>query len=223
LKIIPGVDVLVARIADCQAALFPEEEAEVSRAVHKRRREFAAGRALACIALAELGHPPRPIPRLGRAPVWPPGIVGSITHSNEYVAVCVAEQTTHTAVGVDIEAARRVTDMLEARILTPEEMADTKVSDAGTLRFACKEAVYKAVDPMVGEFFGFHAVRIELDAQSGTFTAVPVQDGPFAEPVARGRGVFLQLWEHHLAGFYIGSVLNDPIPRSAGSSGRGAR
>ena len=97
LKIIPGADVLVARITDCEAALFPDEQAAVSRAVEKRRAEFAAGRSLARIALTEIGHAPCAIAQADRAPVWPLGIVGSITHSNDYVAVCVVNQTTHTA------------------------------------------------------------------------------------------------------------------------------
>ena len=43
------------------AALFPEEEKPVARAVEKRRRRFAGGRACARRALATLGFPPGPI------------------------------------------------------------------------------------------------------------------------------------------------------------------
>jgi len=195
--------VLVARITDCEAVLFPEEQAEVSWAVEKRRAEFAAGRSLARIALTEIEHAPCAIPQADRAPMWPSGIVGSITHNNEYVAVCVVNRATHAGIGIDIEAARRVTDDIETRILTPEEIGDTTVPDARTLRFACKEAVYKAVNPIVGEFFGFQAVRIDLDAPSGSFSAMPMHDGPFAEHVASGRGVFVAWRGHHLAGFYV--------------------
>ena len=194
---------LVARITDCEAVLFPEEQAEVSRAVEKRRAEFAAGRSLARIALTEIGHAPCAILQADRAPVWPPGIVGSITHNNEYVAVCVINRATYAGIGIDIEMARRVTDDIETRILTIDEIGDTTVPDARTLRFACKEAVYKAVNPIIGGFFGFQAVRIDLDALSGSFRGMPMHDGPFAEHVAGGRGVFVEWRGHHLAGFYL--------------------
>jgi 4'-phosphopantetheinyl transferase EntD len=119
------------------------------------------------------------------------------------VAVCVVNQANYAGIGIDIEAVRRVTDDIETRILTPEEIGDTTVPDARTVRFACKEAVYKAVNPIIGEFFGFQAVRIDLDALSGSFRGEPMHDGPFAEHVASGRGVFVAWRGHHLAGFYV--------------------
>lgn len=203
LTIAPGANVLAARIADCDAQLLPGEQDGVTRALAKRRMEFAAGRTLARIALTEIGHAECAIPQAGRTPVWPSGIVGSIAHDKEYVAVCVLSRETHAGIGIDIETAGRVTAELQARILTPAEIGDASVADAGTLRFSCKEAVYKAVHPIVGEFFGFQAVRIDLDMDSGSFRAEPMHDGPFASYVARGRGAFVQWRGHHLTAFYL--------------------
>ena len=45
------------------AALFPEEEAYVARAVEKRRREFTTGRWCARAALQQLGIAPAPLLR----------------------------------------------------------------------------------------------------------------------------------------------------------------
>ena len=203
----PDLDVLIARIAECDQALFPEEQMAISRAVEKRQHEFAAGRNLARKALKRLGQAVCAIPRNDRAPVWPEGTVGSISHSAELVAVCVAEARRYAGVGVDIERVGRVTDDIEARILTPAELADESIEDARTLRFACKEAIYKAVNPIIGEYFGFQVVRIDLDASphssEGSFSAEPVADGSYSEYVRAGAGRFQVVKGHQLAVFYL--------------------
>ena len=204
-EIAPDLDVLIARIAECDQTLLPEEQAAVSRAVEKRQREFAAGRNLAREALKRLGRAGCVIPRVERAPVWPEGTVGSISHSAELVAVCVAEARRFAGVGVDIEHIGRVTDDIQARILTPAELADDSIEDARTLRFACKEAIYKAVNPIIGEYFGFQVVRIDLEPSGteGVFTAEPVEDGSFSEYVRAGAGRYRLVEGHQLAVFYL--------------------
>ena len=200
---IPGADVLIGRIRDHLGPLFPEELPGISRAVEKRRREFAAGRNLARTALAGMGVAPCAIVQSDRSPVWPPGIAGSIAHTDEFVAVSVADRARYRGLGIDIETCGRVTDEIEAKILTPDEIGDVPIADARTLRFACKEAVYKAVHPLTGVFFGFHAVHIQLDGEKGTFNATPIENGPFAEYADRGRGVFVNWQGHHVAAFCV--------------------
>lgn len=76
------------------ADMLPSEEALVARAVDKRRREFATGRDCARRALSQLGWDEVPIlagPK--REPLWPAGIVGSITHCPGYCAAIVARST----------------------------------------------------------------------------------------------------------------------------------
>jgi 4'-phosphopantetheinyl transferase EntD len=209
LEIASDLDVLVARITECEPTLFEEEEIAIARAVEKRKREFAAGRNLAREALTRIGHAACAIPRIDRAPVWPDGAVGSISHSDELVAVCVAEARRYAGVGLDIEHVGRVTDDIEARILTPAELGDESIEDARTLRFACKEAIYKAVNPITGEYFGFQVVRIDLDASphssEGSFSAEPVADGSYSEYVRAGAGRFQVVKGHQLAVFYLGA------------------
>src|SRR5277367_2552834 len=66
---------------------------ELDRAVRARRTEFLAGRACARSALRKLadGRADDAIP-IGpdRAPVWPAGIVGAITHAHGFAAAAVA-------------------------------------------------------------------------------------------------------------------------------------
>jgi hypothetical protein len=62
-----------------RAALYPEEEAVVARAVDKRRREFTTARFCARTAMVALGRPPAPIlPGRRRAPGWPDGVAVGI-------------------------------------------------------------------------------------------------------------------------------------------------
>ena len=62
------------------AVLFPEEEAVISRAVEKRRREFRTVWLCARRALRELNLAPVAVlPGEHREPLWPPGVVGSMT------------------------------------------------------------------------------------------------------------------------------------------------
>lgn len=193
----------MAPLGACGLMLLPEEEAALtSAAAPLRRREFAAGRNLARAALTRIGLAPCAIPRADRAPVWPRGAVGSITHTRELVAACVARASDLRGVGIDLERAGRVAGRVRRRILTPTELTDHSVLDADTLRFACKEAIYKAVHPMVGEYFGFQAVKVEFVPENG-FVGRPQEEGRFAASVAQGEGRYLDVEGHHLAVFYI--------------------
>jgi 4'-phosphopantetheinyl transferase EntD len=100
-SIVP-VGVVAEEITGLVEATFPGEEEFIADAVPSRQREFIAGRACARRALTRLGRPPMVIP-VGphREPMWPPGVVGSITHCADYCAV--AEQTRFAALGVDAE------------------------------------------------------------------------------------------------------------------------
>jgi len=215
LEIASHLDVLIAPIADCDQTLFAEERVAIARAVEKRRREFAAGRNLAREALKRLGHAACAIPRNERAPVWPEGTVGAISHSAELVVVCVAETDRYAGVGVDIERVGRVSDDIEARILTPSELGDDSVEDARTLRFACKEAIYKAVNPIIGEYFGFQVVRIDLEPSgaAGAFTAEPLEEGSFSAYVRSGAGRYRVVEGHQLAVFYLATSAQQPTDK----------
>jgi 4'-phosphopantetheinyl transferase EntD len=73
------------------AVLMPGEEAVIARAVDKRRLEYITTRHLARGALARLGFPPVAIGTGGnREPLWPAGVVGSMTHCRGYRAAAVA-------------------------------------------------------------------------------------------------------------------------------------
>jgi enterobactin synthetase component D / holo-[acyl-carrier protein] synthase len=159
--------------------LFPEEKAVVARATEKRRREFAAVRACARSALADLGVPPGPIlPGLRGAPQWPPGIVGSMTHCHGYCAAAVARRQQLITIGVDAEPDEPLPGGVLELISLPAERArvrDLAAAAAGIswdrLLFCAKEAVYKAWFPLNGQWLGFTDADISIDPVDRTFSA----------------------------------------------------
>jgi 4'-phosphopantetheinyl transferase EntD len=159
------------------AVLFPAEEAVIARAVERRRREFATGRACARAALARLGQPPVAIlPGERGSPGWPPGIVGSITHCAGYRAAAVARASQVLAIGLDAEP----DEPLPGGVLDVISLPAERESLAGLARsapgpnwdrmlFCAKESVYKAWFPLTGRWLGFHDADITIDAAGGTF------------------------------------------------------
>jgi enterobactin synthetase component D len=135
-----------------------------------RKRELIAGRtALRTL----LGQEVAILPDDRGAPMLPAGWVGSISHKGERAAALIAPAE-QGFVGLDIELAAPPRLPIENRILTPRERA--RISDGRdvTLYFAIKEAVYKAVDPMVRRYVGFTEVELEI-ARDGS-CAVHVLD-----------------------------------------------
>ena len=101
-----GPDVALA-ITDPQGTPpppFADELACLSpSAVNKRQREFAAGRAAAHTAMANLGVPPQAILNGDdRAPIWPEGLTGSITHTRGCAIAIVARNSDVRALGIDV-------------------------------------------------------------------------------------------------------------------------
>jgi 4'-phosphopantetheinyl transferase EntD len=149
----------------------------------KRRREFRAGRQCARRALAELGiRDFSLLPATDRAPVWPVGVIGSITHTEDdrrdgggYCGVAVARATEVQGIGIDAEPAVALPSDLWKRVLDDEEhQFALGMPDPGLYArfvFSAKEAVYKAVYPIVRQFLDFSDVHIESASENGLFTA----------------------------------------------------
>jgi 4'-phosphopantetheinyl transferase EntD len=144
------------------------------------------GRAALRAALAELGCAiDDAIARDDRgAPVVPAGFVGSIAHKpTRAIALAARAAADGARVGVDIERAVAPRQPIERRVLTERELAVIGAGDrrAVTLRFAIKEAIYKAVDPFVRRYVGF--TEVELDVGAPGACAVRVVD-PARLPIA---------------------------------------
>lgn len=185
-QILPPSVVVVATREDRDAPLFPEEEQVVARAVEKRRREFTTARSCAREALARLGEQPAAIPTGPRGePLWPAGIVGSITHCDGYRACAVARTADLATLGVDAEPNQPLPDGLLADIALPEErelLRDLARRAPGThwdrLLFSAKESIYKAWFPLAQRWLGFEDAVVSIDPQRGSFSAHLLVPGP---------------------------------------------
>jgi enterobactin synthetase component D len=134
----------------------------------KRQREFFAGRWCAEQALLCLGAGSTHVGMAeDRAPIWPDGVVGSITHTGDFAAAAVAWAADIAGLGIDSE---RIIDPATAR-----DIADICMVDEATLFeaphgrsfcefctfvFSAKEAVFKCLFPLARKFLEFSDVRI---------------------------------------------------------------
>jgi 4'-phosphopantetheinyl transferase EntD len=205
-----GATVHAARIGSAPALLTPEEERHVAGAVPKRRREFAAGRACARAALAALGVPARSIPAgPAREPVWPAGVVGSLSHDGDFCVAAVHTRPAVPGLGIDLADAAPLDGALLPRICTPDEAraleraSRSPPCDGGKLVFCIKEAAYKCLFPLVREVFGFHDVAAELDLADGAARLQLTNDALFARLDVRLACRFRVAAGHVLAGVWI--------------------
>jgi 4'-phosphopantetheinyl transferase EntD len=147
-------------------ALWPSEASSASSFAPKRLREFRAGRQVARRALGELGLEPRALERdADGVPVFPSGLVGSITHtgrSHTFAAAAVLPGA--RGLGLDAETLRELGPEIGARIFGREELADfAKRPSLALIGFSAKEAYYKCVFPSLRQVLEFHDVHLTLE------------------------------------------------------------
>ncbi|GHD97000.1 4'-phosphopantetheinyl transferase family protein [Streptomyces naganishii] len=150
--------------------LFPGEREVLGDAVERRRREFTTVRACARKAMAGLGVPPAPVlPGVRNVPLWPAGVVGSMTHCDGYRAAALARASDAATVGIDAEPDGPLPQGVLESIALPRELAWARAGSGGgvhrdRLLFSAKECVYKAWFPMM---------RTELDFEDADITFAP--------------------------------------------------
>jgi len=156
------------------APLMPEEELVIARSVFKRRREFAAGRQCARTALARMGIQDFPLlSGSRREPLWPEGVVGSISHSDSACVAAVASAEHYRGIGVDLESDEPLSADLVRAVCCPDEvrcLTDTPGLDpmvVARIVFCAKESVYKCQFPTTRAFLDFYDVSIRLDSDGG--------------------------------------------------------
>jgi len=153
----------------------PAEAAHVELAGEKRRREFLGGRSMARQVLKDAGWPTSPIligPK--REPLWPGGIVGSLTHSEGHCAAAVALEEHIPALGIDLECRSGLDRKLWPRILTRTErenlarLPDDEQEGAALAHFSAKEALYKCLFPKARVWFDFQDAELAIDREAQT-------------------------------------------------------
>ena len=175
-------DLVYAELYDDPPGLAPlqEEEELIARSVAKRRDEFVTVRHCARVAMEKLGVAPAPILKGDKGePLWPDGVVGSLTHCKGYRGAVLGRNPSIRSVGIDAEPHDVLPDrVLEAISLPPERHAIAALPDGlhwDRILFCAKEATYKAWFPLTQRWLGFEDAHIsfEVDASglSGSFVS----------------------------------------------------
>ena len=133
----------------------------------KRKLEFQAGRFCADQCLQDLEVVGEVGQAADRSPVWPTGVIGSISHSDQWVWAVARMQDDISSIGIDTEPVADAITLqhLSGEILTESEnelgaKLDLSPAEVFTITFSAKESFYKCIYPMNPVFFGFLDVQV---------------------------------------------------------------
>lgn len=150
--------------------------AHLQRAVSKRRAEYLASRYAARMALASEGITDFLLLNDSqRAPIWPAGFCGSLSHSAQRAVLLTAAARPQRRIGIDTEqlmSSERAAELSEA-ITTPRERQWLQqhaipLATGVTLAFSLKESLYKALFPTLRQFMDFNSAEVvALDVEKG--------------------------------------------------------
>ncbi len=157
--------------------IYPEEQDCVPNVATKRYREFTAGRLCAREVLKKSGIDNFPL-LVGnnREPLWPPGIVGSISHCRDNCIVVASRDKRIAGLGVDIENIAPLEEEITSLVCRQKEKQwITHVSEPGhpdwaKIIFSAKESVYKCLFPIKNIYLDFKEVQIEFDILRNKFS-----------------------------------------------------
>lgn len=190
-SILPTNVACAEQVGAFSGVLFDEELQSVARAIATRKIEFAAGRACARRALGMLGSPEQAIRSgVGREPLWPEGIVGSITHCTEYCAAAVAHAEEVLSIGIDAEPNATLPAEVIQKIGTRSELAMLSRLPQSSicfdrLLFSVKESIYKAWYPLTHEWLGFEEAEVDIDPIHCILAIKVCPKGDFTSEVSR--------------------------------------
>ena len=131
------------------------------------------------------------------APELPADVTGSISHKRTLAVALAAPRQNGISVGVDIEPVPAVSSLgesgwdnrpdISSRVMTPDELAlladipERLRRREVILHFSLKEALYKAINPLIGRYVSFQEAVV-LPAADGTVAVtlnLKKQEGPF--------------------------------------------
>lgn len=168
------------------STLMPQEHAAIARAVPVRRAEYATVRYCARQALSRLGYAAAPIlSGKNREPIWPDGVVGSLTHCDGYRAAAVSNSPGLASVGIDAEAHQPLPDGVDEIVTVGGEIqmlarlaAAYPTIHWGRVLFSAKESIYKTWYPLTRAWLDFTECELVIDAEHGLFTGHLRVPGP---------------------------------------------
>lgn len=194
--------------ADMAASLPPQ----LLRAVPKRKAEFLAGRKCAAEAIRRLtGQALFPGMGEDRAPIWPEGVVGAISHSGDRAIALAGAGSRFLGIGIDIE---KLLSEEEAADIATQALTAHELYSLGTgidpfmtgLIFSAKESLFKALYPTVRRLFFFEAAELSAydEEGSGTLRLTADLDGEWR------KGMEVPFRFGHFEGFLLTRILLPP-------------
>jgi enterobactin synthetase component D len=175
----------------------------IGKSGRKRQAEYFHGRLCARAAMRALGRDGAVGTGAMREPIWPDGLVGSITHGAGLAASVALPSSSCRGIGVDIE---QVTedglDALRATVVSAREYAllaslahRIEIGVLLTLVFSAKESFFKASFASVGRYFDFGAMEVRgLDEEQGTLAFSVTSALCAAWPAGAPLAVRFALW-----------------------------
>lgn len=165
--------------------VFPGEEALLKKSYPLRQRQFEAGRRSARQALAHLGYAPCEILKgaLGE-PLWPPGLVGSLSHKKNLAVAVVGRKSAVASLGIDIELDRPIPRAPRALIFRRndrEALSDFEYhwpdKNWDTVLFSCKESALKAFTSEFQKIINIFDISIEK-SQASNIVVLSIKNFP---------------------------------------------
>ena len=154
-------------VADYASTLYQEELPAIAKAAPMRRNTFSSGRHCARALLHEIGLPEAPLVRGSDGSVrWPPGLIGSISHTNDWAVAAIAVPDTSDAqqLGIDLERIKPLEEGVIRLIASGAELEELSEAHLppwhAMALFSLKESLYKCLASDYGEFINFHDVEI---------------------------------------------------------------
>lgn len=169
------------------APLHPEERAAAKDLKSHKKISWIGGRRAIRTAMEPLNRSEVPIlSGPYGAPILPDGLTGSISHKKT-LAVAMVARAHHGTIGIDLEELTPERPGIADRVLTASELADVQALPAERqwtsilLRFAMKEAFYKALFPHVTRYVGFDEAVVQpaLNGEVEILPQLKDGEGPF--------------------------------------------
>jgi 4'-phosphopantetheinyl transferase EntD len=178
--------------------LHPEEHLLINGASAKRIGEFCAGRYCAHQVLEQLGFSHVPVLKNQHgAPIWPKGIVGSISHSSEMSIAVAARSVDIQALGVDIQYyGHPFPDQTFATLFRRQEIRSILnappefVDQYAYSIFASKESALKCIYSAFGHCLEFTDIFIDINFTDGWFLISIPNKRAFDRPGWLGKVFF---------------------------------
>lgn len=148
----------------------------ITQARVERKNEYLCGRILAQAVLKHHLDLDQPLTSMHEhLPVWPPHVLGSISHSQSKLIVALSDKASYLGIDIEHWVSSEFAQESAHLILTPSELELWKVkaskffdfSQFVSLIFSVKESLYKAVYPIAKQYIDFlEASVVDIDFEN---------------------------------------------------------